>query len=62
MVIWEQNLILSQYYKMIDLKEILISRISKNDLPSVIDILQDISVYNPPKIKHENIWIKYSKQ
>ena len=47
---------------MIDLNEILIGRISKNDLRSVIDILQDISFYNPPKIKHENIWIKYSKQ
>ena len=47
---------------MIDLNKILIRRISKNDLQSVIDILQDISVYNPPKIKHKNIWIKYSKQ
>ena len=47
---------------MIDLNKILIRRISKNDLKSVIDILQDISVYKPPKIKHKNIWIKYSKQ
>ena len=47
---------------MIDLNKILIRRISKNDLQGVIDILQDISVYTPPKIKHKNIWIKYSKQ
>ena len=47
---------------MIDLNKILIRRISKNDLQDVIDILQDISVYTPLKIKHKNIWIKYSKQ
>ena len=34
---------------MIDLNKILIRRISKNDLQSVIDILQDISVYTPLK-------------
>jgi len=47
---------------MIDLNKILIRRISKNDLPKLIEILQEISVYNPPKIKYENIWIRYSKQ
>ena len=34
---------------MIALNEILIRRVSKNDLPKVIDLLQEISVYNPPK-------------
>ena len=47
---------------MINLNEILIKRISKNDLPKVIDILQEISVYRPPKIKHESIWESYSSQ
>ncbi len=47
---------------MIDLNKIFIRRISKNDLQGVIDILQDISVHKPPKIKYRNIWIKYSKQ
>ncbi len=58
----KQNLILSQYCKMIDLNKILIRRISKKHLPSVIDILQDISVHKPLKTKYKNIWIKYSKQ
>lgn len=47
---------------MINLNEILIKRISINDLPKVIDILQEISVYRPPKIKHEIIWESYSNQ
>tara|TARA_B100001094_G_scaffold325916_1_gene381131 strand:+ start:613 stop:1044 length:432 start_codon:yes stop_codon:yes gene_type:complete len=47
---------------MIDLNKILIRRISKKHLPSVIDILQDISVHKPLKTKYKNIWIKYSKQ
>jgi len=47
---------------MISLNEILIRRISKNDLPKIIDLLQEISVYNPPKKKHEGIWERYSNQ
>jgi len=47
---------------MIDLNEILIRRVSKNDLPKVIDLLQEISVYNPPTKKHESIWERYSIQ
>jgi hypothetical protein len=34
---------------MIPLNDILIRRVSKNDSPKVIDLLQEISVYNPPK-------------
>ena len=47
---------------MIALNEILIRRVSKNDLPKVIDLLQEISVYNPPKKKLESIWERYSNQ
>lgn len=47
---------------MIALNEILIRRVSKSDLPKVIDLLQEISVYNPPKKKHESIWERYSNQ
>jgi ribosomal protein S18 acetylase RimI-like enzyme len=47
---------------MIPLNEILIRRISKDDLPKVIDLLQDISVYNPPKKKYDSIWESYSNQ
>ena len=34
---------------MIALNEILIRRVSKNDTQKVNDLLQEISVYNPPK-------------
>jgi hypothetical protein len=47
---------------MIALNEILIRRVSKNDLSKVIDLLQEISVYNPPKKKLESIWERYSNQ
>ncbi|MGB0293402.1 MAG: GNAT family N-acetyltransferase [Flavobacteriaceae bacterium] len=47
---------------MISLNEVLIRRISKNDLPKVIDLLQEISVYNPPKKKYDSIWERYSNQ
>lgn len=47
---------------MIPLNDILIRRVSKNDLPKVIDLLQEISVYNPPKKKLESIWERYSNQ
>tara|TARA_B100001109_G_scaffold255613_1_gene259521 strand:+ start:1215 stop:1460 length:246 start_codon:yes stop_codon:yes gene_type:complete len=47
---------------MIALNEILIRKISKNDLPKVIDLLQEISVYNPPPKKYEGIWERYSEQ
>ena len=47
---------------MIDLSQILIKRISKDDLSNVINILQGISVYNPPKTKYESIWKRYSNQ
>jgi glucosamine-phosphate N-acetyltransferase len=47
---------------MIPLNDILIRRVSKNDSPKVIDLLQEISVYNPPKKKLESIWERYSNQ
>tara|TARA_B100000900_G_C20139610_1_gene537396 strand:- start:2 stop:136 length:135 start_codon:yes stop_codon:yes gene_type:complete len=34
---------------MVALNEILIWRVSKNDTQKVNDLLQEISVYNPPK-------------
>ena len=47
---------------MIPLNHILISRVSKNDLPKAIDLLQEISVHNPPKRKLKSIWERYSNQ